>query len=58
MHHAAKAGHVSVLRVLVAEMRKAKGVGGKRVGGDGGEREETILPGDDNTLMMDGGPFK
>lgn len=66
-------GHVPVLRVLVAEMRKDKekkggGVGGGgggggvgigwRGGGGGDAAEDRPLPGDSNTWMMDGGPFK
>lgn len=79
LHLAARSGHVPVLRVLVAEMRKDKekekgggggGGGGGREGGgvgggsgsgsgggDGGA-EGVVLPGVDNTWMMDGGPFR
>lgn len=65
-----RSGHVPVLRVLVAEMRKDKekkggggtagGGGGIGIGrrGDGGDAEDVARPGDDNTWMMDGGPFK
>lgn len=68
LHLAARCGHVPVLRVLVAEMRKDKekkggggggGVGIGRRGGDGSDAaEDAPLPGDGNTWMMDGGPFK
>lgn len=64
LHHAARFGHISVLRVLVGEMRRDKtgggGGGGSGRSGGGGcaENEQAALPGGDNTLMMDGGPFK
>ncbi|CAN0486303.1 unnamed protein product, partial [Laminaria digitata] len=62
LHHAARFGHISVLRVLVGEMRRDKngggGGGGRSGSGGGGENEQAALPGGDNTLMMDGGPFK
>ncbi|CAM9264484.1 unnamed protein product [Ectocarpus fasciculatus] len=61
LHLAAMSGHIPVLRVLVEEMRKdndkggaAGGGGGGRGGGDG----KDVLPPGDNTLMMDGGPFR
>lgn len=71
LHHAARFGHISVLRVVVAEMRKSKGGGaggggggtgrgggGSGVGGRGeGEGDDTGAKGD-HSLMMDGGPFK
>lgn len=70
LHLAARCGHVPVLRVLVAEMRKDKekkrgggvGIGRRGAGagaGDGGDAaEDAPLPGDGNTWMIDGGPFK
>eukprot|EP00752_Nemacystus_decipiens_P002255 g2136.t1 len=74
LHLAAQSGHVPVLRVLVAEMRKdrekEKGGGGREAGaaggggggyaggGGSGNAEDVVLPGGDNTWMMDGGPFR
>lgn len=74
LHHAAGGGHMSVLRVLVAEMQKGKmgsaagpggGIGGNEassvgVGSVAGglEGEEESALGKHHTLMMDGGPFK
>lgn len=55
LHLAARNGHIPVLRVLVAEMRKSRDKRGPRSGG--GDGADGAPPGD-NTLMMDGGPFK
>ncbi|CAM9626693.1 unnamed protein product [Hapterophycus canaliculatus] len=55
LHLAARNGHIPVLRVLVAEMRKSRDNRGPRAGG--GDGADGTPPGD-NTLMMDGGPFK
>lgn len=56
LHHAARYGHTSVLRVLVAEMRKGKA--SRSRGLADGESGSSGLPGEVNTMMMDGGPFK
>lgn len=59
LHLAAMSGHVPVLRVLVEEMRKDNDKGGTAGGGGGrGGDGKDVLPPGDNTLMMDGGPFK
>ncbi|CAM9190813.1 unnamed protein product [Ectocarpus sp. 12 AP-2014] len=59
LHLAAMSGHVPVLRVLVEEMRKDNNKCGAAGGGGGrGGGGKDVLPPGDNTLMMDGGPFK
>lgn len=57
LHHAAQFGHISVLRILVEEMRRAEGGGGGLERATRGDVEKGGLAGD-NTFMMDGGPFK